>query len=72
MLLGVLYLAVTAGNLKVNGVPVVGSQTQSDALTAVGIVAVWFVIGAAWFAWNSRRLRRPVRVHHHRAEVSAA
>jgi amino acid transporter len=64
MLLGVLYLAFTAGNLKVNGVPVVGSQTQSDALTAVLIVVVWFVAGAAWFAWNSRRLGRPARVHH--------
>jgi amino acid transporter len=64
MLLGVLYLAFTAGNLKVNGVPVVGSQTQSDALTAVLVVVVWFVAGAAWFAWNSRRLGRPARVHH--------
>jgi amino acid transporter len=64
MLLGVLYLAFTAGNLKVNGVPVVGSQTQSDALTAVLIVVIWFVAGAAWFAWNSRRLGRPARVHH--------
>jgi hypothetical protein len=45
-------------------VPVVGSQTQSDALTAVLIVVIWFVAGAAWFAWNSRRLGRPARVHH--------
>jgi len=64
MLLGVLYLAFTAGNLKVNGVAVVGSQTQSDALTAVGIVVIWFVAGAAWFAWNSHRLGRPARVRH--------
>jgi hypothetical protein len=40
----------------------VGSQTQSDAVTAVIIVVVWFVAGAAWFAWNSRRLGRPARV----------
>ena len=42
--------------------PMVGSQTQSDAVTAVIIVVVWFVAGAAWFAWNSRRLGRPARV----------
>jgi amino acid transporter len=69
MLLGVFYLAFSAGNLKnAQGQPVVGSQTQSDALTAIGIVVVWFVIGAAWFAWNSRRLGHPARV---RTEASA-
>jgi amino acid transporter len=61
MLLGVFYLAILAGNATVNGQPVVGSQTQSDALTAIAVVGVWFVAGAVWFAWNSRRLRRPVR-----------
>jgi amino acid transporter len=63
MLFGVFYLAVQAGNTVVDGKPVVGSQTQSDALTAIIVVVVWFAVGAAWFAWNSRRLGRTVRVN---------
>jgi APA family basic amino acid/polyamine antiporter len=62
MLFGVFYLAVLAGNAKnAQGQPIVGSQTQSDALTAIIVVVVWFVAGAVWFAWNSRRLGRPAR-----------
>ena len=63
MLMAVFYLAVVAGNAKnAQGQPIIGSQTQSDALTAIIVVVVWFVAGGAWFAWNSRRLGRPTRV----------
>jgi APA family basic amino acid/polyamine antiporter len=70
MLFGVFYLAIVAGNAKnAQGQPIVGSQTQSDALAAILVVVVWFAAGALWFAWNSRRLGRPVRVA---AEAPAA
>jgi APA family basic amino acid/polyamine antiporter len=62
MLVGVFYLAILAGNATAGGQPVVGGQTQTDALKAIIVVVVWFAAGAAWFAWNSRRLRRPVRM----------
>jgi len=40
-LVGIVYLAVTAGG-----------ATAKDAFVAIGIVAVWIVIGVAWVALN--------------------
>ena len=36
--------------------------TQSDTLIALGVVAVWIVVGAAWLVLNSRASRRSLLV----------
>jgi undecaprenyl pyrophosphate phosphatase UppP len=57
MLLGVVVLAIKAGN---SGTP--GGNTASDATMSIIVVAVWAVVGAVWFAWNSSRQGKPALV----------
>ena len=64
MLVGVLYIAIQAGD---NGVP--GGNTASDAKKSLLIFAVWAVGGVAWFAINTMRLGKPAMVP---AKASAA
>ena len=59
MLLTVLFMSISSGG-----------STQTDTLIAVGIVAVWIVVGAAWLTLNSRATQTPILVR--RAPVELA
>jgi len=51
LLLTILVMSISAGG-----------STQTDTLIALGVVAVWIVIGAAWLTLNSRATRTPILV----------
>ncbi|GAC1337297.1 MAG: amino acid permease [Candidatus Dormibacteria bacterium] len=57
MLLGVIVLAIKAGN---TGTP--GGNTATDATLSIIIVAIWAVAGAIWFGVNTARQGKPVMV----------
>lgn len=57
---GVIFLSISAGG-----------ATQRDTLIALAIVAVWAVVGACWFALNTRRLGHPVLVEEKRRVPTA-
>ncbi len=48
---GVIYLSVSAGG-----------STQKDTVIAVGIVAVWMLLGVIWLVVNTRRMKHPLLV----------
>jgi uncharacterized membrane protein YciS (DUF1049 family) len=47
-----------------------GGSTQTDTLIAVGIVAVWIVVGAAWLTLNSRATQTPILVRRGPVELA--
>lgn len=57
MLVGVVVLAIKAGN---SGTP--GGNTASDATMSIIVVVVWAVVGAVWFAVNTARQGTPALV----------
>ena len=57
MLFGVVYLAIQAGDT-----PIPGGHTATDAKISIAICLVWIVVGGAWFAMNTRKLKRPAMV----------
>jgi amino acid transporter len=61
MLLTVLFMSISSGG-----------STQVDTLIAVGIVAVWIVIGAAWLTLNSRATQTPILVRRSPIELVTA
>jgi amino acid transporter len=59
LLLTILVMSISAGG-----------STQTDTLIALGVVAVWIVIGAAWLTLNSRATRTPILVGRDRATAA--
>jgi heme/copper-type cytochrome/quinol oxidase subunit 4 len=59
MLLTVLFMSISSGG-----------STQTDTLIAVGIVAVWIVVGAAWLTLNSRATQTPILVRRGPVELA--
>ena len=51
LLLTILVMSISAGG-----------STQTDTLIALGVVAAWIVVGAAWLTLNSRATRTPILV----------
>ena len=45
-----------------------GGSTQTDTLIALGVVAVWIVVGVVWLTLSSRAAGRPILVGRSRGE----
>ena len=61
LLLTILVMSISAGG-----------PTQTDTLIALGVVAAWIVIGAAWITLNSRATRTPILVGRSGGERASA